>query len=102
MFSSVQNTLNIIPVLPDVTLAMAVVSPIATMIKYWNYPSSHAVLQGRQDELENIKVRVNGLSVERRREIERAARRGACKNLLDVELEWERYVLLKFVFTPRF
>jgi hypothetical protein len=58
--------------------------------------SPYASLQRCFMRLEHIRQLVEGISPERRRKIQAAAERGACRYLSDIELKLLRYVMFPF------
>ena len=75
-------------------VAKAIVSRAATIVKeHTSYLSPYSTFQECWKTLEHIQVLINEISPERRRKIQIATERGACKHdLPDLELELERYI----------
>ncbi|KAI0250604.1 hypothetical protein BJV78DRAFT_1217256 [Lactifluus subvellereus] len=74
-------------------IAKAIVSRAATIVnEHTTYLSPYSTFQECWKTLEHIRVLINGISPERRRKIQIAAERGACKHLRDLELELESLV----------
>ena len=76
-------------------IVKAIISRATTIVnEHTTYLSPYSTFQDCWKTLEHIRVLINNISPERRRKIQIAAERGACKPLLDHELELERYISL--------